>query len=1779
MKKFIVSSLMASLGLAAFSVSNSSYAAEVALKDTDISSQPVNLGLGNPPPLIMLLMGRDHSMYYEAYNDMTDLDGDGEIDGMFTPHVVYDGIFEANWCYTYNELKNGSSGYFGMTKPATEDSFDNGKYIIYKCGGSTWSGNFLNYLTSTRMDVVKRILIGGQRYANFSVCNTSAQKHGSCRITSQDNKLSKNLTYPVLARQFIPRDTHAWAKSYNAKDMDNLCYKRYGLSKCNFKLSDFAYFSSGTPDSAMFGSVGRQLYVIAPDPNSNTYQIGSYVDLAKEEHNHLYVWNWVARESGDGGSSGKAKGVLAYENGLTPVNNPDGSGNISVLAQRYFVLAEACHYSFKENEYDMPARCKNYGSELNPYYNTIGLLQDFSKSGSPDAYFGLITSTWSNKFNTAAGTGKGVAERGAALRAPIADLSSDNYIDTSTGEFKVDSVYYAIDLLSLSEKENTPGSTGSNGTSNTWPDCQGNWDNPNRKNTPARGCGDWGNPLLPMIQKSYDYFNNVATKSEDKDFVNGTVYKLRINSFTDNKNAYTFTYPNLSLDKNKTPYEKFDYCYKPINFILADESVSMDSYIGSSSSEQIDEGYEVIDKGEQLTGVHVFGELADGENVMELGNEQTVHSQKKVVNLSDMRNVRGVSTLEPYLQGTLNGAALAQYIHSHPMSHKFGGVSKNVPGFEHYAVAMASYLPKFEIYAYNGKKALFVPTCFSPVIENKLNMADGIGAFSYDGESGHYTNSCGIMDVFYINSKYDTIDGQNRMVEVEFRVTYEDNESGSDLDMDASFAYKIEADKNNPNILTVTVTGFYHDTYAGQIGGYNIFGTAGSIEPYEGDCANPGDWICGIKTYKVNAKKTLYLDVMKVDQNSNNFTLMKSNSDPFNEYNNDVGYDDATEFTSAPSTSKVKVVPKSDVVKADHRKGCLEGKQARKIVGETGGRYFRFSKDGSWIQPLKFLPAFSKECNLAVERKFYVTGLDNAIGFYDSPLDYAAYYGSKYGDNGNKEKRRANNPNYFYVTNASQLASQITAALTKAVGDTGNSGSGLSFPSLDVTDDNTVVTAVYDSQYWTGQLVRKTLKYNADGSVDLSAQSPGSSTWTNDEALFDDETRYLIADKTGALTDLTADLLADTASVYPLSQAAINTMGLELCNDEHKKEFFNHYVAYIKGSAEWEIDQEEGDVDYSLLTPHLECAENNNFKFYGFHPRSSVTSRKSGGKFGAIISSTPQYYNAGSKKKIIFAANDGMVYIVDYKTGHVDYSIIPYVTQSFMPKYAEVNNKDHYINDGKMTVNAYKEGGVDKVLVIGTLGYVHPGVYALDLSGDEPVMRWELSPYYIRENTDEVVRNMRNLGGIQAAIKVYPYSVSYNNSSSKMTLYAIFGNGYNSQDGVSGVAVVDAITGRVMSKFDGQKVSGDIVTKSIGGVLVNDLWGRPDCNRSPEYAEYKTDEGECYKNGMNQVAAYDKNFDFKPDYIYSTDLYGNVYRIRSYVADSTSTGNISVHGWTVARIHTTVSPADSAGKYLIQPITTAPSLLQDVKGNPMVAVGTGKYLGVSDVSNTVVQSVWALSDSSYASSDAPIKNVCPVDPLEVKYCRANGRLYKSQFVQPDSSEDLPPNYVTIKEPEGVNAYGAYDVDHYSGWVLDFNTVAPSKITERVKNNMRAFDNHLYVTTLIPSKSECEGGGVSRWYDLNVVTSTFYVSAKASQEYYDTVLNETNFAYTRDNNNDPAGGTGGTGGSDKDGIRDRVNWHYGCATGLAGFSGAKGEASVKKLDSICPKVESWQFIYN
>ena len=154
MKKLLFSVIASACCLA--SVGQVSHAADSGIVDMDIASYPLYVSAGLKQPLIMLLLGRDHSMYYEAYNDLTDLDEDGSIDGVFTPHVIYDGIFESNWCYSYTD------NMFKMSKLADSKESYNGN-PVYKCNG-LWSGNFLNYITSSRMDIVKRILIGGQRF-------------------------------------------------------------------------------------------------------------------------------------------------------------------------------------------------------------------------------------------------------------------------------------------------------------------------------------------------------------------------------------------------------------------------------------------------------------------------------------------------------------------------------------------------------------------------------------------------------------------------------------------------------------------------------------------------------------------------------------------------------------------------------------------------------------------------------------------------------------------------------------------------------------------------------------------------------------------------------------------------------------------------------------------------------------------------------------------------------------------------------------------------------------------------------------------------------------------------------------------------------------------------------------------------------------------------------------------------------------------------------------------------------------------------------------------------------------------------------------------------------------------------------------------------------------------------------------------------------------------------------------------------------------------------------
>ncbi|MCW7553833.1 PilC/PilY family type IV pilus protein [Endozoicomonas gorgoniicola] len=158
----------------------------------------------NSEPLVMLVMSVDHELFKKAYPDYSDLDGDGQLDTTYNDQFDYLGYFLSDWCYSYNT----SSGRF---EPELQATGDNEHY----CEGaaSYWSGNFLNWATMSRIDILRRVLFGGKRSTDTSSAT-------------------------VLERAYLPRDIHSFVKVYSGSDIGKLTPYSNTVSLCNLATSE-----------------------------------------------------------------------------------------------------------------------------------------------------------------------------------------------------------------------------------------------------------------------------------------------------------------------------------------------------------------------------------------------------------------------------------------------------------------------------------------------------------------------------------------------------------------------------------------------------------------------------------------------------------------------------------------------------------------------------------------------------------------------------------------------------------------------------------------------------------------------------------------------------------------------------------------------------------------------------------------------------------------------------------------------------------------------------------------------------------------------------------------------------------------------------------------------------------------------------------------------------------------------------------------------------------------------------------------------------------------------------------------------------------------------------------------------------------------------------------------------------------------------------------------------------------------------------------------------------
>ncbi|MDN5871837.1 MAG: fimbrial assembly protein [Nitrococcus sp.] len=190
------------------------------------------------------MLGRDHKLYYEAYNDASDLNGDGQIDVGYKPtEIDYYGYFDSFTCYSYD----ATNGRFTPVSATGTNKTCSGT------NGDEWSGDFLNYLTTARIDALRKVLYGGKRVLD-------------------------SMSTTVLERTHIPQDAHSWGKEYTSTTVDGFAIESY---------SPLSQPSAGT----------RHLF-------ANT-TLNSYNDpplLRVLNDSQFRVWEWVGKNAPVAGS-------------------------------------------------------------------------------------------------------------------------------------------------------------------------------------------------------------------------------------------------------------------------------------------------------------------------------------------------------------------------------------------------------------------------------------------------------------------------------------------------------------------------------------------------------------------------------------------------------------------------------------------------------------------------------------------------------------------------------------------------------------------------------------------------------------------------------------------------------------------------------------------------------------------------------------------------------------------------------------------------------------------------------------------------------------------------------------------------------------------------------------------------------------------------------------------------------------------------------------------------------------------------------------------------------------------------------------------------------------------------------------------------------------------------------------------------------------------------------------------------------------------------------------
>ena len=370
--------------------------------------------------------------------------------------------------------------------------------------------------------------------------------------------------------------------------------------------------------------------------------------------------------------------------------------------------------------------------------------------------------------------------------------------------------------------------------------------------------------------------------------------------------------------------------------------------------------------------------------------------------------------------------------------------------------------------------------------------------------------------------------------------------------------------------------------------------------------------------------------------------------------------------------------------------------------------------------------------------------------------------------------------------------------------------------------------------------------------------------------------------------------------------------------------------------------------------------------------------------------------STASRQGVLFAAaNDGMLHAINADTGRELWSYIPTMVLPKLYKLADKNYVHEFFVDGTPEIGDVFDGTSWRTILVGGLNKGGKGYYALDVTDPlAPKALWQYcDDASLCSQTDA---NMGSSYGNPVITKLGSDWV------------VLFTSGYNNADGKGYLYAVNAITGA--NKFS------PIVTACTGA--------------------------NC---GISKIAPWIESFeDNTTTRVYGGDLDGNLWRfdVNNIIAPA---------GRDAFKLAQVGNPPT-----LTQSITTKPGLAK-VDNDAVVFVGTGRFLGVSDKTDSSVNSFYAIKDKLTTTG--------------VGLVRTSGVLVKQTLT-----------FGTSKNGQNIikNSNSTVDWSTKSGWYLDLPNVG-----ERVFTDPAVVLGVVTFTTNIPTIADpCSGGGVSWLYELN-----------------------------------------------------------------------------------------------